>query len=176
MTPAPNNGTHGLLNHLLKNPVYMPQHPKERSHPSDCPVLRAFSVSPGCSCRARVSAAGAEAVEAGSCGGFRGEICVLQCSALPCSPLLLVAESSPALSPVGSSLCLCIHFAVCSCKVTLSSEEPPQKQAVMQQAVRSCLLHLVLWKFPSCEHEFGLWPSRLWICLWQNQFVSASSP
>ncbi|NXX43619.1 ENPP1 phosphodiesterase, partial [Tricholaema leucomelas] len=53
LKPAPNNGTHGLLNHLLRNPVYMPQHPKERSHPSDCPVLRAFSVSPGCSCRVR---------------------------------------------------------------------------------------------------------------------------
>ncbi|XP_068024023.1 ectonucleotide pyrophosphatase/phosphodiesterase family member 1 [Melanerpes formicivorus] len=55
LKPAPNNGTHGRLNHLLRDPVYIPHHPQERSHPSECPVVghRAFSVSPGCSCRAR---------------------------------------------------------------------------------------------------------------------------
>ncbi|XP_017909005.1 PREDICTED: ectonucleotide pyrophosphatase/phosphodiesterase family member 1 [Capra hircus] len=31
LTPAPNNGTHGSLNHLLSNPVYTPKHPKEVS-------------------------------------------------------------------------------------------------------------------------------------------------
>uniref|UniRef100_A0A8C3JYD1 Ectonucleotide pyrophosphatase/phosphodiesterase 1 n=1 Tax=Calidris pygmaea TaxID=425635 RepID=A0A8C3JYD1_9CHAR len=53
LKPAPNNGTHGRLNHLLRNPVYTPHHPKETSHPSECPVVgqRAFSVSLGCSCR-----------------------------------------------------------------------------------------------------------------------------
>uniref|UniRef100_A0A8C9NAG7 Ectonucleotide pyrophosphatase/phosphodiesterase 1 n=1 Tax=Serinus canaria TaxID=9135 RepID=A0A8C9NAG7_SERCA len=53
VTPAPNNGTHGRLNHLLKHPVYTPHHPKEISHPSECSVVgeRAFSVSLGCSCR-----------------------------------------------------------------------------------------------------------------------------
>ncbi|XP_041279691.1 ectonucleotide pyrophosphatase/phosphodiesterase family member 1 isoform X2 [Onychostruthus taczanowskii] len=51
--PAPNNGTHGRLNPLLKHPVYTPHHPKETSHPSECSVVgeRAFSVSLGCSCR-----------------------------------------------------------------------------------------------------------------------------
>ncbi|XP_059698065.1 ectonucleotide pyrophosphatase/phosphodiesterase family member 1 isoform X2 [Haemorhous mexicanus] len=53
VTPAPNNGTHGRLNHLLKHPVYTPHHPKETSHPSECSVVgeKAFSVSLGCSCR-----------------------------------------------------------------------------------------------------------------------------
>uniref|UniRef100_A0A3P9L1R5 Ectonucleotide pyrophosphatase/phosphodiesterase family member 1 n=1 Tax=Oryzias latipes TaxID=8090 RepID=A0A3P9L1R5_ORYLA len=30
--PAPNNGTHGSLNHLLKNPVHHPVHPAQLSH------------------------------------------------------------------------------------------------------------------------------------------------
>ncbi|NXK97061.1 ENPP3 phosphodiesterase, partial [Formicarius rufipectus] len=51
ITPAPNNGTHGSLNHLLKNPFYSPSHPKEDSTPSSCPVS---SLTPedqlGCKC------------------------------------------------------------------------------------------------------------------------------
>uniref|UniRef100_A0A8B9Q1P0 Ectonucleotide pyrophosphatase/phosphodiesterase 1 n=1 Tax=Apteryx owenii TaxID=8824 RepID=A0A8B9Q1P0_APTOW len=35
LKPAPNNGTHGRLNHLLRNPVYTPHNPKEISHPSE---------------------------------------------------------------------------------------------------------------------------------------------
>ncbi|NWI93387.1 PDE2 phosphodiesterase, partial [Pitta sordida] len=38
ITPAPNNGTHGSLNHLLKKPFYSPSHPKEDLSPSSCPV------------------------------------------------------------------------------------------------------------------------------------------
>ncbi|NXH20070.1 ENPP1 phosphodiesterase, partial [Bucco capensis] len=55
LKPAPNNGTHGRLNNLLRNPVYTPHHPKETSHPSECSMVpqRAFSVSLGCSCRTR---------------------------------------------------------------------------------------------------------------------------
>ncbi|ROL46281.1 Ectonucleotide pyrophosphatase/phosphodiesterase family member 1 [Anabarilius grahami] len=34
--PAPNNGTHGSLNHLLKNPPHQPVYPAERSAPSTC--------------------------------------------------------------------------------------------------------------------------------------------
>uniref|UniRef100_A0A673BGQ6 Ectonucleotide pyrophosphatase/phosphodiesterase family member 1-like n=1 Tax=Sphaeramia orbicularis TaxID=375764 RepID=A0A673BGQ6_9TELE len=34
--PAPNNGTHGSLNHLLKNPVYRPVHPAQLSHDTPC--------------------------------------------------------------------------------------------------------------------------------------------
>ncbi|XP_044530459.1 ectonucleotide pyrophosphatase/phosphodiesterase family member 3 [Gracilinanus agilis] len=35
--PAPNNGTHGSLNHLLKAPFYTPSHPKEVSIIYFCP-------------------------------------------------------------------------------------------------------------------------------------------
>ncbi|XP_064913064.1 ectonucleotide pyrophosphatase/phosphodiesterase family member 3 isoform X1 [Columba livia] len=38
ITPAPNNGTHGSLNHLLKTPFYNPSHANEDSSPSSCPV------------------------------------------------------------------------------------------------------------------------------------------
>ncbi|NWU84019.1 ENPP3 phosphodiesterase, partial [Onychorhynchus coronatus] len=38
ITPAPNNGTHGSLNHLLRKPFYSPSHPKEESSPSSCSV------------------------------------------------------------------------------------------------------------------------------------------
>ncbi|KAL7388221.1 hypothetical protein ABVT39_009383 [Epinephelus coioides] len=34
--PAPNNGTHGSLNHLLKHPVHLPVHPAQLSHDSPC--------------------------------------------------------------------------------------------------------------------------------------------
>uniref|UniRef100_A0A8C5L775 Ectonucleotide pyrophosphatase/phosphodiesterase family member 3 n=1 Tax=Jaculus jaculus TaxID=51337 RepID=A0A8C5L775_JACJA len=36
ITPAPNNGTHGSLNHLLKVPFYEPSHAVEVSQPSVC--------------------------------------------------------------------------------------------------------------------------------------------
>ncbi|CAJ1077072.1 ectonucleotide pyrophosphatase/phosphodiesterase family member 1 isoform X2 [Xyrichtys novacula] len=34
--PAPNNGTHGSLNHLLKHPVHQPVHPAQLSHDTPC--------------------------------------------------------------------------------------------------------------------------------------------
>lgn len=34
--PAPNNGTHGSLNHLLKTPIHMPVNPAQLSHDSQC--------------------------------------------------------------------------------------------------------------------------------------------
>ncbi|XP_038582268.1 ectonucleotide pyrophosphatase/phosphodiesterase family member 1 [Micropterus salmoides] len=34
--PAPNNGTHGSLNHLLKSPVHFPVHPAQLSHDTPC--------------------------------------------------------------------------------------------------------------------------------------------
>nr|BAN82022.1 phosphodiesterase [Protobothrops flavoviridis] len=37
LKPAPNNGTHGSLNHLLKNPFYTPSPAKEQSSPLSCP-------------------------------------------------------------------------------------------------------------------------------------------
>ncbi|KAF7253951.1 Venom phosphodiesterase 1 [Varanus komodoensis] len=48
--PAPNNGTHGSLNHLLKVPFYTPSPAKEESPPSSYPVSPSPSsnVSSGC--------------------------------------------------------------------------------------------------------------------------------
>ncbi|XP_020484194.2 ectonucleotide pyrophosphatase/phosphodiesterase family member 1 [Labrus bergylta] len=34
--PAPNNGTHGSLNHLLRQPVHLPVHPAQLSHDTPC--------------------------------------------------------------------------------------------------------------------------------------------
>ncbi|XP_077443307.1 ectonucleotide pyrophosphatase/phosphodiesterase family member 1 [Stigmatopora argus] len=34
--PAPNNGTHGSLNHLLTHPVHLPVHPAQLSHDTPC--------------------------------------------------------------------------------------------------------------------------------------------
>nr|XP_046228591.1 ectonucleotide pyrophosphatase/phosphodiesterase family member 1 [Scatophagus argus] len=34
--PAPNNGTHGSLNHLLRRPVHLPVHPAQLSHDTPC--------------------------------------------------------------------------------------------------------------------------------------------
>uniref|UniRef100_A0A4X1V675 SMB domain-containing protein n=1 Tax=Sus scrofa TaxID=9823 RepID=A0A4X1V675_PIG len=54
LTPAPNNGTHGSLNHLLKNPVYTPKHPKEVHSLVQCPFTRAPQENLDCSCDPRI--------------------------------------------------------------------------------------------------------------------------
>uniref|UniRef100_A0A8K9WWI6 SMB domain-containing protein n=1 Tax=Oncorhynchus mykiss TaxID=8022 RepID=A0A8K9WWI6_ONCMY len=49
--PAPNNGTHGSLNHLLKNPPHLPVYPAELSSDSTCEASGpAPSDNLGCSC------------------------------------------------------------------------------------------------------------------------------
>ncbi|XP_056422536.1 ectonucleotide pyrophosphatase/phosphodiesterase family member 1 [Hyla sarda] len=49
--PAPNNGTRGSLNHLLKQPLYEPSLPKELFEPFQCSVIHGARVnSLGCSC------------------------------------------------------------------------------------------------------------------------------
>ncbi|MEE6475676.1 hypothetical protein FKM82_010835 [Ascaphus truei] len=51
LVPAANNGTHGSLNHVLKEPVYEPFLPKEVSEPSHCPFVQGGQMdSLGCSC------------------------------------------------------------------------------------------------------------------------------
>ncbi|XP_053315226.1 ectonucleotide pyrophosphatase/phosphodiesterase family member 3 [Spea bombifrons] len=47
--PAPNNGTHGSLNHLLTRPFYTPSFPAEKSNPLTCPLSQPAS-NLGCSC------------------------------------------------------------------------------------------------------------------------------
>uniref|UniRef100_A0A8C7WQ93 Ectonucleotide pyrophosphatase/phosphodiesterase 1 n=1 Tax=Oryzias sinensis TaxID=183150 RepID=A0A8C7WQ93_9TELE len=47
--PAPNNGTHGSLNHLLKNPVHHPVHPAQLSHETPyrlMPLWVSYSIRP----------------------------------------------------------------------------------------------------------------------------------
>ncbi|CAL8317853.1 unnamed protein product [Merluccius merluccius] len=54
ITPAPNNGTHGSLNHLLKRPVHRPVHPAQLSH--DAPCSANSTLPPeglGCNCSSR---------------------------------------------------------------------------------------------------------------------------
>uniref|UniRef100_A0A452VK50 Alkaline phosphodiesterase I n=1 Tax=Ursus maritimus TaxID=29073 RepID=A0A452VK50_URSMA len=55
LTPAPNNGTHGSLNHLLKNPVYTPKNPKEAHPVVQCPFTRSPRRNLDCSCHPSVS-------------------------------------------------------------------------------------------------------------------------
>ncbi|KAK6489736.1 ectonucleotide pyrophosphatase/phosphodiesterase family member 3-like [Huso huso] len=51
VTPAPNNGTHGSLNHILKRPVYSPVHPTEVSSPDICSISNLLpSDTLGCQC------------------------------------------------------------------------------------------------------------------------------
>lgn len=54
VNPAPNNGTHGSLNHLLKNPVYSPEHPKEVRPLARCPIRATSRDNLGCSCDPRI--------------------------------------------------------------------------------------------------------------------------
>uniref|UniRef100_A0A8C8JHY2 SMB domain-containing protein n=1 Tax=Oncorhynchus tshawytscha TaxID=74940 RepID=A0A8C8JHY2_ONCTS len=57
ISPAPNNGTHGSLNHLLKNPPHLPVYPAELSSDSTCEASGpAPSDNLGCSCSARTKA------------------------------------------------------------------------------------------------------------------------
>ncbi|TSL47669.1 Ectonucleotide pyrophosphatase/phosphodiesterase family member 3 [Bagarius yarrelli] len=48
--PVPNNGTHGSLNHLLRNPPYHPVHPPEISLASVCSSAALNLKDLGCSC------------------------------------------------------------------------------------------------------------------------------
>uniref|UniRef100_A0A8C9UXQ6 SMB domain-containing protein n=1 Tax=Scleropages formosus TaxID=113540 RepID=A0A8C9UXQ6_SCLFO len=51
VTPAPNNGTHGSLNHLLRKPRHEPTFPAEQTAPLQCPLLSLNSTDDlDCSC------------------------------------------------------------------------------------------------------------------------------
>ncbi|KAF0875524.1 ENPP1 phosphodiesterase, partial [Crocuta crocuta] len=50
LIPAPNNGTHGSVNHFLKNPVYTPKNPKEAQSLVQCPFTRTSRYNLDCSC------------------------------------------------------------------------------------------------------------------------------
>uniref|UniRef100_UPI003AAC8A05 ectonucleotide pyrophosphatase/phosphodiesterase family member 1 n=1 Tax=Centroberyx gerrardi TaxID=166262 RepID=UPI003AAC8A05 len=56
--PAPNNGTHGSLNHLLKRPVHMPVHPAQLSHDAPCDASDPVPADDlSCTCSSRTKAA-----------------------------------------------------------------------------------------------------------------------
>uniref|UniRef100_A0A3Q3LEJ6 Ectonucleotide pyrophosphatase/phosphodiesterase 2 n=1 Tax=Mastacembelus armatus TaxID=205130 RepID=A0A3Q3LEJ6_9TELE len=50
LKPAPNNGTHGSLNHLLRSPSYRPTMPEEVSRPTASGHVPAGTEDLGCSC------------------------------------------------------------------------------------------------------------------------------
>lgn len=50
LKPAPNNGTHGSLNHLLKSPVHKPTMPEEVSKPTISGPIVTLTDDLGCSC------------------------------------------------------------------------------------------------------------------------------
>ncbi|KAJ8291058.1 hypothetical protein GJAV_G00020900 [Gymnothorax javanicus] len=50
LKPAPNNGTHGSLNHILRTPTHKPTMPEEVSKPSTSVPASAITDDLGCSC------------------------------------------------------------------------------------------------------------------------------
>ncbi|KAM3858557.1 venom phosphodiesterase 1 [Diretmus argenteus] len=53
ISPIDNNGTHGSMNHLLRQPVFSPALPAEQSRPGQCPLMTLEPEdSLGCSCPA----------------------------------------------------------------------------------------------------------------------------
>uniref|UniRef100_A0A673C2T1 SMB domain-containing protein n=1 Tax=Sphaeramia orbicularis TaxID=375764 RepID=A0A673C2T1_9TELE len=55
LKPAPNNGTHGSLNHLLRNPPFRPPVPEEVSRPTASGLVPGGMDDLGCSCDDKVS-------------------------------------------------------------------------------------------------------------------------
>uniref|UniRef100_A0AAQ5WYY8 Extracellular Endonuclease subunit A domain-containing protein n=1 Tax=Amphiprion ocellaris TaxID=80972 RepID=A0AAQ5WYY8_AMPOC len=55
--PAPNNGTHGSLNHLLKTPIHMPVNPAQLSHESLCEATDPIPTDNlQCTCKSQTTA------------------------------------------------------------------------------------------------------------------------
>ncbi|XP_047217096.1 ectonucleotide pyrophosphatase/phosphodiesterase family member 2 isoform X3 [Girardinichthys multiradiatus] len=50
LKPAPNNGTHGSLNHLLRTPTFRPTMPEEVSRPTTSNLVPMVTNDLGCSC------------------------------------------------------------------------------------------------------------------------------
>lgn len=55
LKPAPNNGTHGSLNHLLKVPAHRPAMPEEVSKPTPSGPVGVVTDDLGCNCEDKVS-------------------------------------------------------------------------------------------------------------------------
>ncbi|KAJ8000146.1 hypothetical protein DPEC_G00201820 [Dallia pectoralis] len=53
ISPSPNNGSHGSMNHLLRTPWHSPTHPAEKTSPNQCPLVTLDPVdSLNCTCSA----------------------------------------------------------------------------------------------------------------------------
>ncbi|KAM9309834.1 autotaxin isoform 3-T3 [Pholidichthys leucotaenia] len=83
LKPAPNNGTHGSLNHLLKNPPFRPTMPEEISRPTASGLLPAGTDDLGCSCeeKLRVKSRGQRGLKVTLVRGYNLEslwLCLLQ--------------------------------------------------------------------------------------------------
>uniref|UniRef100_A0A3B3VVU3 Ectonucleotide pyrophosphatase/phosphodiesterase 2 n=1 Tax=Poecilia latipinna TaxID=48699 RepID=A0A3B3VVU3_9TELE len=55
LKPAPNNGTHGSLNHLLRSPTFRPTMPEEVSRPMASNLVPMATDDLGCNCDEKVS-------------------------------------------------------------------------------------------------------------------------
>ncbi|XP_030606550.1 autotaxin isoform X2 [Archocentrus centrarchus] len=83
LKPAPNNGTHGSLNHLLRSPPYRPTMPEEVSGPTASGLVPAGTDSLGCSCdeKLRVKSRGQRGLKVTLVRGYNLEslwLCLLQ--------------------------------------------------------------------------------------------------
>ncbi|XP_053535553.1 ectonucleotide pyrophosphatase/phosphodiesterase family member 2 isoform X1 [Ictalurus punctatus] len=58
LKPVPNNGTHGSLNHLLRNPVHKPSMPEEVSKPTPSGPVNAITDDLGCTCDEKLRSKG----------------------------------------------------------------------------------------------------------------------
>ncbi|XP_062848697.1 ectonucleotide pyrophosphatase/phosphodiesterase family member 2 isoform X2 [Trichomycterus rosablanca] len=83
LKPAPNNGTHGSLNHVLKNPVHKPSMPEEVSKPTSSGLASGITDDLGCTCdeKLRSKSRGQRALKVALVRGYNLEslwLCLLQ--------------------------------------------------------------------------------------------------
>ncbi|XP_029928201.1 autotaxin isoform X1 [Myripristis murdjan] len=83
LKPAPNNGTHGSLNHLLRSPTYRPTMPEEVSRPTPSGPVPTGTDDLGCTCddKLRVKSRGQRGLKVTLVRGYNLEslwLCLLQ--------------------------------------------------------------------------------------------------
>ncbi|XP_073780586.1 autotaxin isoform X4 [Danio rerio] len=83
LKPAPNNGTHGSLNQLLRTPVYIPNMPEEVTKPNPAGPVIAINDDLGCTCedKLRSKSRGKRALKVTLVRGYNVEslwLCLLQ--------------------------------------------------------------------------------------------------
>ncbi|XP_043972659.1 ectonucleotide pyrophosphatase/phosphodiesterase family member 2-like isoform X3 [Gambusia affinis] len=83
LIPAPNNGTHGSLNHLLRSPTFRPTMPEEVSRPTASNLVPLGTDDLGCNCdeKLRVKSRGQRGLKVTLVRGYNLEslwLCLLQ--------------------------------------------------------------------------------------------------